>query len=801
MVQPFNVSLADIGRALLLSALLLVAGCGSPEDRAQSYYERGMKLLSQQDYVKASIEFKNALQLKKNLVGAWRGLAQIEEQNQNWESLRSILRTVVELDPKDVESSVKLGRLMFFSNELDQALDLVNAADALDGRNAKVLGLRAAILLRLNDSTRAKREAQAALDLDPTNAEALAVLAAERQARGDLEGALLILDREPEAHVGDVGIQLFRVNLLERMGKTEQAENVFHKLIEVYPEQAAFRAILIKYLVAQKRVDDAEKELRAWAAAKPADVETGLNLIRFLRTVKGSDAARQELVTRIKAGGQSFKYQMALAEFDFEQGNVTDSIQLLEKLASSSDLPEHALAAQVKLAEIHLSRKNLNVAENLIAKVLLKDDRNAGGLKVRASIRLEQGQLDGAIADLRQALNDQPRSAELMLLLATAYERSGSIELAEKQYADAIKASNFDAVFGLKYVAFLQRRGQVGPAEDILIELATRSPKNVAILSTLAQVRLTRQNWTGAQEIADAIRRIGDNSGLADQIMGATLSGRNKYDESIAALQNAYAAAPSVQPMVTLVNAFARAGKLDRAVAFLQTVLASNRDNAEAHVLLGSIQLAKNAQEEALNSFRTAIERQPKNMAGYRALAQFYLRQRNDEDALKVTRAGLEQQPDSFAMHLLLAGVLDLKGDYEAAIAECEYLLKQEPGSLIAANNLASLLSEHRTDKASLERAHSVAAVLRKSQVPSFKDTLGWIYYQRGDYKSAISLLEEAAAALPDRAVIRYHLGMSYIAAGQLEKASEQLKKARELAPDNSDLQTKIKAAQQKAAI
>ena len=85
--------------------------------------------------------------------------------------------------------------------------------------------------------------------------------------------------------------------------------------------------------------------------------------------------------------------------------------------------------------------------------------------------------------------------------------------------------------------------------------------------------------------------------------------------------------------------------------------------------------------------------------------------------------------------------------------------------------------------------------------MPSFKDTLGWIYYQQGDYKNAIPLLEQAAAELPDRPLVRYHLGMSYIAIGELAKATEQLKKAHELALDNSALQTKIKAAQEKAAI
>jgi tetratricopeptide (TPR) repeat protein len=217
-------------------------------------------------------------------------------------------------------------------------------------------------------------------------------------------------------------------------------------------------------------------------------------------------------------------------------------------------------------------------------------------------------------------------------------------------------------------------------------------------------------------------------------------------------------------------------------------------------VLLGGVQLAKNAPEQAVNSFQTAIERQPKNIDGYRALAELYLRQNNNDEALKVIRAGLEQQPESMVLHLTLAGVLAAKGDYEAAIAEYEDLLKRDPGSMVVANNLASLLSDYRNDKASLDRAYSLVPILRKSQVPSFKDTLGWIHYQKGDYKSAIQLLEEAAAALPDRAMVRYHLGMAYIAAGQPAKASEQLKKALELAPSN-DLQAKIRTAQEKSAM
>ena len=107
MPSLFKCSFISLGRIALILAALQLAACNSPEERAQNYYERGMKLLAQQDYVKASLEFRNALQLKKDLVEAWRALADIEQHNQNWEGLIAIRRTIVELDPKDVDEKLR----------------------------------------------------------------------------------------------------------------------------------------------------------------------------------------------------------------------------------------------------------------------------------------------------------------------------------------------------------------------------------------------------------------------------------------------------------------------------------------------------------------------------------------------------------------------------------------------------------------------------------------------------------------------------------------------------------------------
>jgi tetratricopeptide (TPR) repeat protein len=446
---------------------------------------------------------------------------------------------------------------------------------------------------------------------------------------------------------------------------------------------------------------------------------------------------------------------------------------------------------------MYISIRDFVAAEPQIADILRADTRNVHALRLRAAMRLEQGRIDDAIADLRQALGDQPRSAEVIALLAIAYERNGSIELAEKQFSDAVRILDYAPAAGLEYVAFLKRRGRNRQAEDVLIELARRHPDNAAILTAWAQIRLAQQNWAGASEIADTIRMLKDQSGVADQILASSLSGQKKYDQSAELLTKVYADNPgALPPMFALVRSYVLDRQIDKAEAFLDAVLSASPANSEARVLKGLVQIAGNAPEQAVKSFEAAIEANPRSPAGYRALAELESSRGNYDQALNVLRAGLREQPGSLPLRLAQAGILELSGNVEAAIEQYEILLKEQPGSLVIANNLASLMSEHRKDQASLDRAYVLAKSLAESPLPQFKDTMGWISHLRGDHRRAIALLEEAVAGLPKDPLVRYHLGMSYVAAGQAERGNAELRTAADLVPPGREALTeKIKTA------
>jgi tetratricopeptide (TPR) repeat protein len=784
-------------RLTVVAALpVFLLGCSSAEQRAQKYYENAEKFLAANDYPHAEIEFKNAIKAKKNFLPAYRGLATADEHQQQWSELPPVWRTIVELDPQDLDTKLKLGRLLLYGNATEEAKKLVSTIDAPN--NADLQALKAGIAFKSKDPATAVADANAALTLDPNNVDAIMLLAAVSLQNGDASGALATINKVPAANANDLRIQLFRLRIFQQQRDAGRIEAQLRNLINQYPKQLAFHQQLVRFYLEQNRMQDAESELRSFNQS--ADVE--LELVRLLYATKGPEAAKTELATRMNAGGDVFPYQMALADVEYAQHDVDVSFKLLNQLASDKSSEEHALAAKLKLAQFQLDQKNADEAEKLVAEILRSDNRNIGALKLRATIEMNRAQFEPAINDLRSALNDQRRSVDLMMLMATAYERSGAIELADKQLADAMQASNYDTGVALTYVAFLQRRGNAQRGEDVLSDMVTRKPTDVRILTALAQAKLARRDWVVAQEIGDKILKLGAANGVADQILGAALGGQNQIDQSVAAFQDAVTAAPTAAPpMASLVREYLIAKKPDRAIAFLQGVLKKDPANAEALVLLGSVQIANNTPDQAMRSFQTAIDKQPKDVNGYRALAELYTSQHDVPSAIKVVQAGLQQIPDNFTLHMTLAGIYETSGNYEDAIKEYESILVVQPGSLVAANNLASLLADHRSDKGSLERAETLVKSLRQSPVGQFKDTIGWVNYRAGDYRDAVPILEQAVAQLPNVPIMRYHLGMSYLATGQTAKAADEFRTAlsqnpsRDLA-DNINVQLKKTATE-----
>ena len=65
-------------------------------------------------------------------------------------------------------------------------------------------------------------------------------------------------------------------------------------------------------------------------------------------------------------------------------------------------------------------------------------------------------------------------------------------------------------------------------------------------------------------------------------------------------------------------------------------------------------------------------------------------------------------------------------------------------------------------------------------------DSLGWVYYQKGDYDKAIALLIRAVELSPDDSILLEHLGDAYRQKGDTEKALDAYRRSLEFAPEES---------------
>lgn len=764
-------------------SVLTFMACTSPAEQAQNYYKSGVELFEQGDSTKARLEFQNALQLAAGMTEATYGLALIAEKEADWEQVYRLLSRVVEQDPKHHEAHLKLGRILLAAGQLDAALGFSNTALELDPANPGVLSLRAAVLLKLEDIAGAIKYANAALEHDAENVEALVILASERLRAGEAREAIAYLDRGIVRDKNNITLQLIKIQAMEAGGDLDGAEAIFQQLIEAHPSMSALRQTLAQFYIRQGEQAKTEALLRSIAHDYPEQFQAKLDLIRFINTVHGAEASIRETKALIKQDPGNTDLRFVLADLYRHHNDQDAMVEVLQLVIADSGDNADGLKARGLLANLLLSQGNREQAKKLIREILSVDQRHENGVILKVMMALDERKLDEAVADLRMLLQDVPDSARGLRLLGHAHDLAGSPELAEGQYLRAFQASGMEVAYGLTYAEYLLKLGNGARAERVMESVLRKSPNNLDALKMLAQIRISLGNWAGAQQVADTIGRLDGQEPISDQIRGVALAGKNEYNASIAAFQNAFNAAEDpVQPMIALVRTYVAAGRLDDAVAFVDSVLKASPGNSNAVLLKGQLQQLQGDEAGAAESYRLVIRERPDSPLGYRNLASLNYRQQLYAEAEEVIRQGLAAVPGDIGLQLAKASLFEASDRIEDAIDVYERLIEERPNADIVANNLAALLSEHRSDEKSFARAYELARRFERSDIPQFTNTLGWVNHRFGRYSEAEHYLRDAVNKMPNMAIFRYHLGMNYLALQNKEAARRELQKAVELA-------------------
>lgn len=183
-----------------------------------------------------------------------------------------------------------------------------------------------------------------------------------------------------------------------------------------------------------------------------------------------------------------------------------------------------------------------------------------------------------------------------------------------------------------------------------------------------------------------------------------------------------------------------------------------------------------------------------------------FLASRNYEAAAKEFEKIVSIDPYNIGAHSNLGCAYVGCGDEAGAIAEFEQVIMLAPEEPLGYNNLAYIYIDSGIY---LEKAVDMAekAVALSPGNGAFRDTLGWAYYQQGDYDSAIVELTKAVELMGeddrpwDRALVHYHLGRAYASQARWIKAEEHLNKALDLDPSLTAARDELKRIEKQSKV
>lgn len=486
--------------------------------------------------------------------------------------------------------------------------------------------------------------------------------------------------------------------------------------------------IVAESFLAAGRHDEAAALFAKADEAAPNKPMLALRLARVEAARKNREAALQKL-------GEYFAVKATSAG--------TEPYALLSKLlAEGTADPKAARAEVIKRLE----------------DLRHKDEKNGPLAFYLAEELQDAGELTEAEALYQQALAARPRS-EVRQRLVEIYRKQGNAEKILEVAGQAIgKSASLDSLREVAE-AIAADPGLLGKlieaARRMAKEPADKRPEGAVLVAAL--LALEAKQWDAAEELfTEELAASAEKKGEVLLAWGLGLLTRSEHSRAAKVLQR-----------------------------IVDEKLLPERSAVVHYFLAGALAMA-NDDVQALQAARRAVEIDPANPHYESRLAWVHYHAKDQASARRSYEELLAKYADNYKnsavrdvvreCRLALSNVVLRQDDFPASVEYLEQVLDEFPGDAGALNDLGYLWIER---KMHLARGVSMAqrAVAAEPENPSYRDSLGWGYYQLGRYSDAVRELT-LAAKQDSGGVILDHLGDAHLKAGDPAKAQDVWQKA-----------------------
>jgi len=177
----------------------------------------------------------------------------------------------------------------------------------------------------------------------------------------------------------------------------------------------------------------------------------------------------------------------------------------------------------------------------------------------------------------------------------------------------------------------------------------------------------------------------------------------------------------------------------------------------------------------ALNSptLKDALAKKPNDPEIIGFMVGVYQEKKDYPAAIDLARKMVAADPKNDKFHFTLGAALDQNKQRDEGMAEMKKAIELNPANAQALNYLGYSYAEQGTNLVEAEKLIKRALDIEPED-GFYVDSLGWVYYQKGDYKKAVEQLEKAVNLTGSDPTITEHLGDAYRKLGKVKEASHE---------------------------
>jgi len=716
------------------------------------------------------------------------------------------LENIVRLDPKNADAYFQLGEAYMELNQSIRAVQSFIKCLSISPGNQKAelrMGQIFLLVKRLKD---ARTTAKIILKKSPDHIEAMELLAGVQIQEKDLKSAIKTLEKAASIDAKRFKTHIFLAHLYLLVGDIDNAEKAYLNAISTGISSRDPYLELTHLYSSKGQWEKAEAILKQMVETPGEKVRKYLDLANFYETLKKWDPAEKTYLKAVESAlDDDVDPLMRLGSFYGRRGLFDKALDAMKRASAAKNNDPSILT---KIAELHLNFNKIEEAEAMIDKILseYEDHREANYTKAR--ILFTKKDFANAYRRFDLVVQQDPNNAMAYYLKAQCVLEKGTRnqpdqdvlkaaagfskktdawekKLAKENLLQAIELDPrmTDARLALAEI-YLHERKRQQSLEQLGIVLKSE-PLNLIALTLKGSLKIMERDLKGAEAVCKKVLTLNPNLADWHVRLGIVYSSMKRHGDAFASFQKALEINPlQIDALKLIANSLLRQKNYKTAIEICEQQkkrITNNRPGlAFIENLQGKILLTKGDLKGAKLHFESAVDYNPDDLPSHVALARIYTREKNSSKAISKYETVLKLNPEYLPASMALGVIHDRMGETEKAEEYYRKVLQIKSGHALAANNLAFLLAQ---DDEKVGEAFDLA-LLAKDKMPNnanVMDTLGFVYYLKGNYGHAISELERSLSLNPDNALAHYHLGLVYYEKNEFKKAKMLIRKALEI--------------------